>query len=221
MQSIGDGQAQASAPVVAGLPATNNASLHLAPSPTSRLSWTGGGGSSVASGGLSNLEYGSDGTYADSGVGTLQKGTDNGLEIEMKALAIEEESAIIAAVSDRGENLLQDQRTLLTFTRNGGGEEAGMDLHIQSSTQEEELVQSFEGRKPSSSALVICCTYYLEFLCCFSPSLFSKHMVGVIQDCVLMCGFAISRLHCIQSMKVTPIQNFQQSKEGTRLIWQG
>jgi hypothetical protein len=48
----------------------------------------------------------------------------------MKALAIEEESAIIAAVSDRGENLLQDQRTLLTFTRNGGGEEVGMDLHM-------------------------------------------------------------------------------------------
>ncbi|KAH9543417.1 hypothetical protein CY35_13G063600 [Sphagnum magellanicum] len=155
VQSIGDGQAQASAPVVAGLPPTNNASLHLAPSPTSRLSWTGGGGSSVASGGLSNLEHGSDGTYADSGVGTLRKGSDNGLEIEMKALAIEEESAIIAAVSDRGENLLQDQRT-----RNGGGEEAGMDLHMQSSTQEEELVQSFEGRKPSSSALVTLHTEY-------------------------------------------------------------
>ncbi|CAM6029393.1 unnamed protein product [Sphagnum balticum] len=104
--------------LLAGLPPTNNASLHFAPSPTSRLSWTGGGGSSVASGGLSNLEYGSDGTFADSGVGTLWKGSDNGLEIEMKALAIEEESAIIAAVSDRGENLLQDQRTLLTFTRN-------------------------------------------------------------------------------------------------------
>ncbi len=108
MQSIGDGQAQASAPVVAGLPPTNNASLHLAPSPTSRLSWTGRGGLSVASGGLSNLEYGSDGTYEDSGVGTLRKGSDNGLEIEMKALAIEEESAIIAAVSDCGENLFQD-----------------------------------------------------------------------------------------------------------------
>ncbi|CAK9201804.1 unnamed protein product [Sphagnum troendelagicum] len=104
--------------LLAGLPPTNNASLHLTPSPTSRLSWTGGGGSSVASGGLSNLEYGSDGPYADSGVGTLRKGSDNGLEIEMKALAIEEESAIIAAVSDRGENLLQDQRTLLTLTRN-------------------------------------------------------------------------------------------------------
>jgi hypothetical protein len=130
VQSIGDGQAQASAPIVAGFPPTNNASLHLSPSPTSRLSWTGGGGLSVASGGLSNLEYGSDGTYEDSGVGTLRKGNDNGLEIEMKALAIEEESAIIAAVSDRGENLLQDQRTLLTFTRNGGGEEGGMDLHM-------------------------------------------------------------------------------------------
>ncbi|CAK9249641.1 unnamed protein product [Sphagnum jensenii] len=134
VQSIGNGQAQASAPIVAGFPPTNNASLHLSPSPTSRLSWTGGGGLSVASGGLSNLEYGSDETYEDSGVGTLRKGSANGLEIEMKALAIEEESAIIAALSDRGENLFKDQRTLLTFTRNGGGEEAGMDLHMQSST---------------------------------------------------------------------------------------
>ncbi len=221
MQSIGDGQAHANAPIVAGFPPTNNASLHFSPSPTSRLSWTGGGGLSVASRGLSNLEYGSDGTYEDSGVGTLRKGSDNGLEIEMKALAIEEESSIIVAVSDHGENLFQDQRTSLTFTRNGGGEEAGMDLHMQSSTQEEERLQSFEGKKPSPSALVICCTYYLEFLCCFFPSLFNKHMVVVIQDCTLMCGFAISRLHCIQSMKVTPIQNFQQPKEGTRLIWQG
>jgi hypothetical protein len=71
VQSTGDGQAQASAPIVAGFPPTNNASLHPSPSPTSRLSWTGGGGLSVASGGLSNLEYGSDGTYEDSGVGTL------------------------------------------------------------------------------------------------------------------------------------------------------
>ncbi|CAK9211689.1 unnamed protein product [Sphagnum troendelagicum] len=117
VQSIGDGQAQGNAPVVAGLPPTNDASLHLEPSSNSRVSWIAGG-SSIASGGLSNLEFGSDGTYTDSGVGTSMKGSDNGLEIEMKALAIEEQSTIVAAQSDCGDNLLPDQSTVLRTASN-------------------------------------------------------------------------------------------------------
>ncbi|CAM6016308.1 unnamed protein product [Sphagnum balticum] len=95
-----------------GLPPTNDASSHLEPSSNSRVSWIAGG-SSIASGGLSNLEFGSDGTYTDSGVGTSMKGSDNGLEIEMKALAIEEQSTIVAVQSDCGDNLLPDQSTVL------------------------------------------------------------------------------------------------------------
>lgn len=183
MQSIGDGQAQASAPVVAGLPPTNNASLHLAPSPTSRLSWTGGGGSSVASGGLSNLEYGSDGTYADSGVGTLRKRSDNGLEIEMKALAIEEQSTIIAAQSDCGDNLLPDQSTVLRTASDNSGQDAEFDAQVQSLIQEE-LVQSDQRRRPPSEALVISCTVKLEILSCFFSSLLSQLILQVIKNCV-------------------------------------
>jgi hypothetical protein len=182
VQSIGDGQAQGSAPVVAGLPPTNDASLHLEPSSNSRVSWTAGG-SSVASGGLSNLEFGSDGTYTDSGVGTSMKGSENGLEIEMKALATEEQSTIIVAQSDCGDNLLPDQSTLLRTASNNSGHHAEFDAQVQSLIQEE-LVQSDQRRRPPSEALVISCTVKLEILSCFLSSLLSQLILQVIKNCV-------------------------------------
>ncbi|CAM6111144.1 unnamed protein product [Calypogeia fissa] len=80
---------EASSTVTAGLGATGSS---IMVEPRSGLSWTGGG-SSVASGPFpSGLDYGSDATNDTPVVGTPTKNSEG--ELEMEALAIEQEAAI-------------------------------------------------------------------------------------------------------------------------------
>jgi len=99
------------------LSVTNNISLHSTPSLRSGLSWTGGG-SSVASGGYSALDYGSDATYENSVVGTPSKGSEVGLEMEIEALAVDEQAAIVAESTDRIENQQQERNNPVELTKN-------------------------------------------------------------------------------------------------------
>lgn len=108
---------------------TNNIALHSTPSLRSGLSWTGGG-SSVASGGYSTLDYGSDATYENSVVGTPTKESEVGLEMEMEALAVEEQAAIVAESTDRIENQQQERNNPMELTRDDS-EEVGKEVQNQ------------------------------------------------------------------------------------------
>ena len=130
MITTSEGQPQASAALIAGLPPTNNTHLHQVSSLRSGLSWTGGG-SPMASGGYSNLDYGSDNTYENSGGGTPSKGSEGGLEIEMEALAVEDQAAINNAVTGRHENLQPASSSMLETTGKRRDEAAGMETQVQ------------------------------------------------------------------------------------------
>ena len=121
MTSISERQSQ--------LSVANNIQLHSTPSLRPGLSWTGGG-SSVASGGHSTLDYGSDVTYDNSVVGTPSKGSEGGLEMEMEALAVEDQSAILAASTDHKESQQQESDNTMELTRNDS-DEVGAEMQNQ------------------------------------------------------------------------------------------
>lgn len=79
---------------------------------------------SVSYSGYSNLDYGSDVTYDNSVVGTPSKGSEGGFDIEMEALAIEEQSAVIAAAENGDENLQQNGTHLPEGARNDSEEDS-------------------------------------------------------------------------------------------------
>ncbi|KAG0604689.1 hypothetical protein M758_9G000400 [Ceratodon purpureus] len=125
------------------LSVASNVQLHSSPSLRSGLSWTGGG-SSVASGGYSTLDYGSDVTYENSVVGTPSKGSEGGLEMEMEALAVEDQAVIIAALTDGKENRHQESNNTTELTRNDS-EEVGTETHNQ-----QEFVDNVATEEPLS-----------------------------------------------------------------------
>ena len=84
----------------------------------------------MASGGYSTLDYGSDVTYENSVVGTPSKGSEGGLEMEMEALAVEDQAVIIAALTDGKENRHQESNNTTELTRNDS-EEVGTETHNQ------------------------------------------------------------------------------------------
>ncbi|XP_024399637.1 PX domain-containing protein EREL1 [Physcomitrium patens] len=104
---------------------TNNLPLQTTRSLRSRASWTGGG-SSVVSGGYSTLDYGSDVAYENSVVGTPSKGSEGGLEIEMEALSLEEQAAIIATSGDSRVNQQQERNTSVGLARSYSEEVGAM-----------------------------------------------------------------------------------------------
>lgn len=81
----------------------------------------------MASGGYSNLDYGSDNTYENSGGGTPSKVSEGGLEIEMEALAIEEQDAM----TGRHESLQPASVSMLETTGEGREEAAGIETQVQ------------------------------------------------------------------------------------------
>nr|XP_024395374.1 PX domain-containing protein EREX-like isoform X3 [Physcomitrium patens] len=95
----------------------------------SGVSWTGGG-SSVVSHGYSTLDYGSDATYENSVVGTPSKGSEGELEAEMEALALEEQTASIAAAIESRENQQQEKITSVGLISNSS-ERVGMGMQTR------------------------------------------------------------------------------------------
>lgn len=79
---------------------------------------------SVSYSGYSNLDYGSDATYDNSVVGTPSKGSEGGFDIEMEALAIEEQSAINGATENGDKNLQQNGTHLPETARNDSEEDS-------------------------------------------------------------------------------------------------
>lgn len=112
------------------LSVASNIQLHSSSSLRPGLSWTGGG-SSVASGGYSTLDYGSDVTYENSVVGTPSKGSEGGSEMGMEALAVEHQAAILAASADGKENQQQESNNTMKFTTNDN-EEMGTEMQNHS-----------------------------------------------------------------------------------------
>jgi len=64
------------------------------------------------------LDYGSDATYENSVVGTPSKGSEVGLEMEMEALAVEEQAAIVAEPTDRIDKQQQERTNPVALTEN-------------------------------------------------------------------------------------------------------
>lgn len=68
------------------------------------------------------MDYGSDATYENSVVGTPSKGSEVGLEMDMEALAVEAQAAIVAESTDRIENQQQETNNPVDDSEEVGAE---------------------------------------------------------------------------------------------------